>query len=130
MNGFLYLLMFFFAGVAEAHMDTLQFHFHRSVFAYFTNSTYWDPTISWKNKYKLRDSRYGALFPGSTTIFVFITDAWHLMKFFRNIFLFLGLFFACQYVYGDLASSVIAVITARVAYGIGFSAFMNLLLRD
>jgi len=52
------------------------------------------------------------------------------MKFFRNIFLFLGLFFACQYVYGDLASSIIAAITARVVYGVAFSAFMHILLRD
>ena len=122
------LLMFFLAGVAEAHMDTLQFHFYRSRFSSF-NHAFWNPEISWRNKYKLNDPRYGAKFPGSTTIFVFVTDAWHLMKFLRNIFLFVGLFFALGENYGNLIDAIIITIVCRGVYGLGFSAFMNRLLR-
>ena len=39
------LLMFFLAGIAEAHMDTLQFHFYRSKFSSF-NHAFWNPEIS------------------------------------------------------------------------------------
>lgn len=122
------LLMFFLAGIAEAHMDTLQFHFYRSRFNSF-NHAFWNPEISWKNKYKLRDPRYGAKFPGSTTIFVFITDGWHLMKFFRNIFIFTGLFFALYQNYSNLTNIIIITLLSRTVYGVGFSAFMNRLLR-
>lgn len=41
---------------------------------------YWDKNISWKNKYKLGKKENGPAFPGSTTIFVWITDGWHLMQ--------------------------------------------------
>lgn len=122
------LLMFFLAGIAEAHMDTLQFHFYRSRFSSF-NHSFWNPEISWKNKYKLNDPRYGAKFPGSTTIFVFITDGWHLMKFFRNIFIFTGLFFALYQNYSNLTNIIIITLLSRTVYGVGFSAFMNRLLR-
>jgi len=120
--------MFFLAGIAEAHMDTLQFHFYRSRFSSF-NHSFWNPEISWKNKYKLNDPRYGAKFPGSTTIFVFITDGWHLMKFFRNIFIFTGLFFALYQNYSNLTNIIIITLLSRTVYGVGFSAFMNRLLR-
>ena len=123
------LLMFFLAGVAEAHMDTLQFHFYRSRFSSF-NHSFWNPEISWKNKYKLNDPRYGPRFPGSTTIFVFVTDAWHLMKFLRNIFLFVGLFFALRQNYENIVDAVVITVLCRAVYGLGFSAFMNRLLRN
>ena len=41
---------------------------------------YWDKNISWKNKYKLGKKEDGPAFPGSTTIFVWTTDGWHLMQ--------------------------------------------------
>jgi len=70
------------AGIGKAIMDTLQFHFSVSVFKNL--GTWWDPRTSWTNKYKNHDPSQGEAFPGSTTIFVFVTDAWH---FFQFIFL-------------------------------------------
>ena len=72
------------AGIGKAVMDTLQFHFSASVFKTLVNSYWWNPAISWKSKYKNHDPSQGPAFPGSTTIFVFVTDAWH---FFQFIFL-------------------------------------------
>ena len=40
--------------------------------------------MSWKNKYK-EDEKTPKFF-GSTTFFVFLTDAWHLFKFVKNTF--------------------------------------------
>ena len=82
MTGFMYLILFFLAGVAEAHMDTLQFHFHRSKFSYFKNQQYWNPNI------------------------------------------------IASYNYGDLKVALTCAIIARVVYGVAFSAFMHILLRD
>jgi hypothetical protein len=73
------------AGAANGVMDTLQFHYPSSRFAQKEKQAFWNPAISWQNKYK-RDAD-GALirplvprFPGSTTILAWTTDAWHLFK--------------------------------------------------
>lgn len=67
------------AGGAEGCMDGLQFH-------YDGNHSFWQPDISWKNKYKGKDPANGKTFAGK--YLVFTTDGWHLMKFTRNATLF------------------------------------------
>ncbi|MBC8315548.1 MAG: hypothetical protein H8E51_08590 [Bacteroidetes bacterium] len=76
------LVLLTIAGIGKSIMDTLQFHFSASIFK--NKGHWWNPKDSWKNKYKNRDPNQGEAFPGSTTIFVFVTDAWH---FFQFIFL-------------------------------------------
>lgn len=68
------------ATASNAVMDTLVHHYKGSVFEKL-NPLFWNPAESWKNKYKNGDHTKGAKFPGSTTIFVFLTDAWHFFKF-------------------------------------------------
>ena len=71
------------AGLCNGVMDGLQFHFDRTPFsnaAYF-DKQFWDPAISWKNKYKNNDHKQGEKFFASSTALVFTTDAWHLFKF-------------------------------------------------
>jgi hypothetical protein len=72
----------FLAGLCNGVMDTLQFHFGASRLA-GRKDRFWNPRISWKNKYKQGNPDLGARFPGSTTVFVFVTDAWHLFQFFQ-----------------------------------------------
>ena len=66
-------------------MDTLQFHYSQSVFKKSENQLFWNPDLSWENKYK-RDGEGSLIRPltpkffGSTTFLVFATDAWHLLK--------------------------------------------------
>jgi hypothetical protein len=88
--GFILILI---SAVAKSVMDKLQFHYGRSIFLKFKNQQFWNPEISWKNKWKNGDKLQGESFFLSSTVLVFTTDAWHL---FQNIFLnslFLGLFF-------------------------------------
>ena len=67
----------FFKGV----MDSLQFHYQNSIFRNL-NAQYWDPSKSWRNKYKGGDPSLGPKFIGSTTFLVWISDGWHLMQMF------------------------------------------------
>jgi len=67
-------------GLFKAIMDTLQFHYNRSVFNKVDRRSYWDPQHSWKNKYLHGMAEYGPKFWGSTTWFVFVTDGWHLFQ--------------------------------------------------
>ena len=71
------LATYFIAGVADGIGDNLQYH-------YDGNHHYWQPEISWRNKYKNGDPAQGRKFPGSTTWLVWTTDGWHLMKMIRN----------------------------------------------
>lgn len=82
------------AGTANGVMDTLQFHFPTQR-VISQESTYWNPATSWTMKYKHVDGELlKPLRPAfflSTTALVFLTDGWHLMKFFYHGFLRLAL---------------------------------------
>lgn len=71
------LLFLICASIAWAVIDTLSHHYFVSVFNGL-DRMFWNPEISWKNKYKenLRDPK----FFGSTSFLVWTTDAFHLFK--------------------------------------------------
>lgn len=75
------------ASIAKSIQDKIQFHYHKSVFKKLNN--FWNPEYSWKNKYKEGNPDKGPKFPGSTTIFIALTDAWHLFGLIRNFSLIL-----------------------------------------
>lgn len=86
-----------FVGIFQAVMDTLDFHYGSSVFARLKNQQYWDQDISWKNKYAKADGNEVWInkprFWGSTTVFVWLTDGWHLIEVFRNTAIVLAVLF-------------------------------------
>ena len=72
------IVSYIIAGAFNGAMDTLQFHYGKSVF--LPQSAFWDPAVSWRNKYKNNDPAQGPKFPLSTTLLVGFTDGWHLMQ--------------------------------------------------
>lgn len=113
------ILFIVLSSISEAIMDTVQFHYEKSIFKFNPdkyNPLFWDASISWKNKYK-ENSMTEEKFYGSKTIFVFTTDAWHFFKFLRNLFLFIGLplLGICS------LNIIIAVVIARIIYGLVFT---------
>lgn len=115
-------LSFVLASICEAVMDTLQFHYISSIFKNFENNVFWDPEVSWRNKYKDGDPKKGPKFLFSDTLFVGLTDAWHLFKLFRNLFIFLGVFFLLLQ-FTTFWVSVIVTIVLRLFFGFGFTIF-------
>ena len=80
-------ILLFISAVAKAIMDKLSFHYSSSVFPKLTKAeNFWNPQFSWRNKYKNGDSKQGEKFLGSSTIFVGLTDAWHLFGLIRDLF--------------------------------------------
>jgi len=77
--GLLALLSFILFFVFDSFMDILQYRFDQSFFASLDNQ-FWNPKISWMNKWKDGCPKFGPRFLGSTTVFVFLTDGWHLSK--------------------------------------------------
>jgi len=120
------IIFFTLAGIFEAIMDTLQFHYSYSVFHSLRNRLFWDPSLSWRNKYKNGDPFDGPKFPGSTTIFVGLTDAWHLFKTLRTLSLFIGIIFIaipCNSIW----LVILWVIVARIIFGLTFTLFYKIL---
>jgi ABC-type sugar transport system permease subunit len=83
-----------------ACMWKMQFHYDRSIFADLEDQLFWNPKVSWKNKWK-RDPAYpkGAnivlvgeeRFPFSSTFLVFWTDGFHRLQFLAHTALILAI---------------------------------------
>lgn len=82
-------ILLFLAGISDAVQDTLVHHYSTSIFPQNQQETtlgagpnFWNPELSWKNKYKDWDGGIRTpRFPLATTALVFLTDAWHLFQF-------------------------------------------------
>lgn len=79
------------AGASKGAADILQHKYKKSIFAAYEKELFYNPKKSWKNKWrpKTEEKGYVEKFPGSSTIFVFTTDAWHLCNFFMYKLIFL-----------------------------------------
>ena len=121
-------ILFILAGMSEGVMDTLQFHYSNSIFYSLKNKLFWNPQISWQNKYKNGDPTDGAKFPLSTNLLVGLTDACHLFKLLRTFFIFAGIFFmfmSCQTPFHCLMD----VMIARIIFGVSFSLSYDYLFK-
>jgi hypothetical protein len=76
----------FIAGASKGFNETLQFHwkeFHRQFPK--ANPQWYNPSISWKNKYRNGDSNAGAKYPLSTSVLIMFTDQYHLDNFINKM---------------------------------------------
>ncbi len=76
----------FISGAARGLNQTIAFHPDR-FFARYPNADrrFWDNSISWQNKWRNGDPQQGEAFPGSSTVFVWSTDALHLSGTISNL---------------------------------------------
>jgi hypothetical protein len=125
---YLSLILVFLSGCFYGTMYTLQFHYDESIF-WKHDDSFFDPSVSWANKYS-NPSLLIPKFWGSTTIFVFLTDGFHLFQ-----FLFLNTLFAGVILYKpvcnagtDLVTFIVNFLILRLMFGIGFVLFFNYLL--
>ncbi|HMN90249.1 MAG TPA: hypothetical protein PKD70_06110 [Saprospiraceae bacterium] len=74
------------AAFCNAVMDKLQFHYSSSIFPrkgeilLGKSHDWWNPAVSWRNKYKNWPNDARPAFPFAKTALVFLTDAWHFAK--------------------------------------------------
>lgn len=78
----------FIAGMADGLNQTISFHYasFKHVFPK-AKDQYWNPAISWMNKYKYNDPTQGPKYLGSTKFLVFTTDGYHMTRFVENMFI-------------------------------------------
>lgn len=114
------------AGLSKAIQDKLMFHYYQSVFSKW-NETFWNPSISWRNKYKNYDPKQGQRFPLSTTLFVVFTDAWHLFDSIRNNSLMLSIcLILCEGL--EWWWYLIVFVLFKLVFGFMFNLFYDRLL--
>lgn len=114
------LILVLLSGIFKAVMDKLQFHYFDSVFKNL-KSSFWNPKVSWINKYKDNDPELGEKFPGSSTIFVWATDAWHLFQSINIILLMLAIVFYESFT----GYKILDFIIYRIAYSFTFELFFK-----
>lgn len=110
----------FAAGSMEGTAETLKWHYDQfeSVFR-DANSEYWNPKVSWRNKYKNQDPTQGPAYFGSTTFLAWTTDAYHLMRTGRNLMFATTLFIMpkCEF---DWRRMLLRVAVYTLSYQAGF----------
>jgi hypothetical protein len=112
------LLFIFLAGVCNSIMDVLSFRYEISIFNKLDNDKWFNPKISWKNKWK--DDFKSEKFLGSSTVFVMFIDAWHFFKFLMLSFIVLSIIF-----YTTLINNYIDIMILYLTFTITFELFWS-----
>ena len=120
--GYIFVII---SAIAKAVMDKVQFHYEMSIFARL-NPYFWSPFHSWRNKWKEGKPLYGERFLGSTTIFVFLTDAWHLFQFIFLNSLVIGCFLVFRS--NTFTNGIIHFIIINIVFRMTFEIFFKFLL--
>jgi len=121
------------AGICNAIMDTILFHWDKSIFKGSKLEWWANPEVSYKNKWKNHsNSEDGEKFPGSSTIFVFITDLWHFAQSFMITFFVLGvlLYDGIVVIKGyPLVSLLIDFVILKGVFSLTFELFWSKILK-
>lgn len=112
-----------FAAICNAVMDKIAHHYHRSVF-FNMNERFWNPTISWRNKYVDRD-----VAKGHRKVWIFkypvaLTDAWHL---FKSLMLASLMGAVVCYGYANVMWAVLDFLFFGILWVITFNLFYNII---
>lgn len=79
----------FVSGSMDGMAEEMNYHYPKFKKAFgISNDNFWNPEISWKNKWQNGDPNQGEAFLGSSTIFVSTTDAYHLTRTLRDVGIF------------------------------------------
>lgn len=70
------------SGALDGTIESINYHYDNGFKKRLpkVNDQFWNPAISWTNKYKNNDPCQGPKFFGSTCIFAFTTDAYHMLR--------------------------------------------------
>lgn len=111
------LIFILLSGMAKGFMDRINFHWNTMPFYFKTHprNEFWNPKLSWRNKYKDRNPENGSRFLFSTNLLVFTTDGWHLAQWF--MLLLIGL---AVVVYTPIFYWIVDFVIIRLMFGIGF----------
>lgn len=115
-------LLLLTSAISNAIVDCIQHHYHRSIFSRF-NQQWWNPELSWKNKYNISSNRLLSMF--FTTWGVTFTDAFHCFKMIRDTSLLIALSLLIhQSMFSDYYFILVFVVV-KISYSTIFHIFYN-----
>jgi hypothetical protein len=119
----------FLAGSFEGTAETLKWHYDEfeSVFPN-ADETYWNPEISWQNKYADGTPESGPRYFGSTTFLAWTTDGYHLMRTGRNL-MFGATFFLSPKKEFDWRTTLLRIAVYSLSYQAGFHLTYTLIFK-
>jgi|TARA_R110001592_G_scaffold234108_2_gene491710 hypothetical protein len=128
------VLFLVLAGMCNAVMDKIVFHWDDSVFKGSKLDWWANPEVSYKNKWKNNsNSSGGEKFPGSSTVFVWVTDLWHFAQSFMiSFFVLAALFYAdgiINYFDNNWFNIFIDFIILKSAFSLTFELFWSVILK-
>ena len=111
------------AGLANAAMDTVSFHWETSIFSNLTPS-YFNPSVSWTNKWQMVNGVIvGEKFLFSSTFLVAFTDFWHTCKFFyQNCLIGAWVLFSCSALGSNRLGYWLTFFAIKILLMVSFSA--------
>jgi hypothetical protein len=120
------LLLVVVSAICKAVADKLAHHFNISIFSTFKNQQFWNPKISWLNKYVNNDVKQGfkkiKVLGFSFTKPIVFSDAWHLFNSSSMFSLLLLVFFTA------IKYKLIVFIVAGIFHVQVFNLFYNKIL--
>lgn len=123
----------FMSGASDGMSQTLAFHYQYFQNDYpSANQNYWNPDSSWYNKWENGDPAQGENFIGSSTVFVWTTDAYHLFRTISKTSLVSGISFGTLININDNKNWWIYItdfVLYSVAYSAGFHLTYSLMFR-
>lgn len=124
------------SGMSDGLNQTLSFNYNnfKKVFPN-ANDNWWNPKISYLNKYKNSDPTQGERFIGSKTFFVFTTDGYHFTRMVSNISTISSLSIRGYYQFSNIKKPIIIFILRDFLFyglcrGIGFNIAYSLIFKN
>ncbi len=79
--------LMFVSGMLDGTVESINYHYHDGFKRQVQNANdqFWNPELSWRNKYQNGDPAQGPKFIGSTSALVFTTDAYHALRTSKNV---------------------------------------------
>ena len=118
------LILVMLAAICNAVIDVVSFHYAKSVFSKL-NRQWWDPYVSWKNKYvnwdggkRTEKTIWGIKYPTA------LTDAWH---FFKSTML--TLVILAIVLYKPFINPFIDFVVIGIGWNVAFNLFYNRIFR-
>lgn len=122
------LIFIMLAAICNAIMDTITYHWYSSMFCGNVNRIWWDPEISWRNKYN-----QGQVYNGLRKWWIFdvpCTDAWHTFKNLMIVLIVLSIVtFDCKII-RFWYEYIIMIIAYGLMWNLTFNLFYNKLLKS
>ena len=70
------------SGMLDGSIESISYHYDNGFKRRLpkANNQFWDPSLSWKNKYKNGNCELGPKFVGSTNVLAWTTDGYHMLR--------------------------------------------------